>query len=203
MRPSTVKRAFFSGLLVAVLAVAAPAGASPSAAAFHGLRVEPAKTVHAVTLLDSAGQAREFPLGTDKWQLVVFGYTRCADVCPMTLHRTALLLKQLGDHGANLQPVFISIDGDRDTPEAVRDFTRKFDARIVGLTGKPETLQALANEFNVVVRRFRGRSALAYKLEHSSFMYLLDPRGRVRLLYPASSDLSGIAQDLRALWRAP
>ena len=186
-----------------VFGAAVPSGANPSENAFHGLRVEPARTIPPETLADAQGKAAEFPLKTNKWQLVVFGYAHCADVCPMTLHRTALLLKQLGDDGARLQPVFISIDGDRDTPETVRDFTRKFDARIVGLTGKPETLQAVANEFNVVVRRFRGQSSLAYKLEHSSFMYLLDPQGRVRLLYPASSDLAGIAQDLRILWRSP
>lgn len=199
----SIKRALLLGLLIAAFGAATPGGANPSAPVFRGLRVEPARTIHPETLLDGQGESREFPLKTGKWQLVVFGYTRCADVCPMTLHRTALLLKQLGPDGARLQPVFISIDGDRDTPESVRSFTRKFDARIVGLTGKPETLQALANEFNVVVRRFRGRSSLAYKLEHSSFMYLLDPQGRVRLLYPASSDLAGIAQDLRRLWRSP
>ena len=203
MLPSAAKRALLVGLLVSLFGTAAPGGANPSGTAFHGLRVEPAKAIRPETLSDAQGGPTEFPLKTDKWQLVVFGYTHCADVCPMTLHRAALLLKQLGDDDARLQPVFISIDGDRDTPEVVREFTRKFDARIVGLTGKPETLQAVANEFNVVVRRFRGRSSLAYKLEHSSFMYLLDPQGRVRLLYPASSDLAGIAQDLRMLWRSP
>ena len=203
MLPAAVKRVLLLGLFVSAFGAAAPTRANPSETTFHGLRVEPAKAIHAQTLRDTQSEAREFPLKTDKWQLVVFGYTHCADVCPMTLHRAALLLQQLGDDSSRLQPVFISIDGDRDTPEMVRDFTRKFDARIVGLTGKPETLQAVANEFNVVVRRFRGRSSLAYKLEHSSFMYLLDPQGRVRLLYPASSDLAGIAQDLRMLWRSP
>lgn len=203
MRPCASNHAWFVGLLLLVFGAAVPAGASQSESGFHGLRVEPAKAIHPESLLDAQGQSREFPLKTDKWQLVVFGYTHCADVCPMTLHRAALLLKQLGDDGARLQPVFISIDGDRDTPDSVRDFTAKFDARILGLTGTPESLQAVANEFNVVVRRFRGQSSLAYKLEHSSFMYLLDPQGRVHLLYPASSDLAGIAHDLRALWRAP
>ena len=200
MSPSAVKRAWFAGLVVFLLGAAAPVRAGTPATGWHGLRVEPAKVIHEEPLLDAQGRSAAFPLKTDKWQLVVFGYTHCADVCPMTLHRAAMLLKRLGDDGARLQPVFISIDGERDTPEAVRAFTRKFDERIVGLTGGPEALQAVAGEFSVIIRRFRGNTSLAYKLEHSSFMYLLDPQGRVRMLYPPSSDIAGIERDLHALW---
>jgi protein SCO1/2 len=186
--------------ILLLLGVAAPAEASREESAYQGLRVEPARTIRSLSLIDEQGRARDFPLRTDKWQLVMFGYTHCTDVCPVTLHRVALLLRQLDEEAKRLQPVFISIDADRDTPEAMRGFLRQGDARILGLTGKPQALQAVAGEFDVVVRRFRGRSALAYTLEHSSFLYLLDPQGRVRMLYPASSDAAGIARDLHRLW---
>jgi cytochrome oxidase Cu insertion factor (SCO1/SenC/PrrC family) len=52
-----------------------------------------------------------------------------------------------------------------------------------------------------LTRRFQGKTALAYTLEHSSFLYLLDPRGRIRMLYPMSADVPAMAQDLRTLWR--
>jgi cytochrome oxidase Cu insertion factor (SCO1/SenC/PrrC family) len=61
----------------------------------------------------------------------------------------------------------------------------------------------VANEFGVLTRRFQGKTALAYTLEHSSFLYVLDPQGRVRVMYPATVDLQDIARDLRQLWRAP
>lgn len=175
--------------------------AGTAATEFQGLRVVPPKVIHGGTLLDSQGQPAVFPLKTGRWQLVVFGYTHCPDVCPMTLHKTALLLEQLGVEAARLQPVFISIDSDRDNPAAMQAFTGQFDARIVGLTGEPEALRAAANEFGVLLRRFQGRTALAYTLEHSSFLYLLDPAGRVRLMYPATADTPAMADDLRRLWR--
>src|SRR4030067_1560757 len=84
---------------------------------------------------------------------------------------------------------------------ALRNFIKQCEVRAVGLSGDPEALQAVANEFGVLVRRFQGKTALAYALEHSAFLYLLDPQGRVRLLYPGSAEISGIAADLRRLWR--
>lgn len=175
--------------------------ASSVAAEFHGLRVEPPKAIHGVALLNPQGQAVAFPLKTSGWQLAVFGYTHCPDVCPMTLHKTAMLLEQLGAEAKRMRVVFISIDSGRDNPQAMQDFTGKIDERILGLTGEPEALRAVANEFGVLTRRFQGKTALAYTLEHSSFLYLLDPAGRVRLMYPATADIPAIADDLRRLWR--
>jgi protein SCO1/2 len=176
-------------------------GAAAAAPEYHGLHVEPPKAVHGATLLNHQGQSVTFPLKTARWQLVAFGYTHCPDVCPMTLHKTALLLKQLGAQAGRMQVVFISIDSGRDNPAAMQEFTGKIDDRILGLTGEPEALQTVANEFGVLTRRFQGKTALAYTLEHSSFLYLLDPAGRVRLMYPATADIPAMANDLQRLWR--
>jgi protein SCO1/2 len=132
---------------------------------------------------------------------VFFGYTHCPDICPMTLHKTSMLMKKLGESQARLTPVFISIDSVRDQPEALNRYISQFDVPAVGLTGDAETLQNIANEFGVLTRRFQGKTALAYTLEHSSFMYLLDPAGRVRMLYPGNAEIDGIADDLRKLWQ--
>lgn len=170
-------------------------------AEFHGLRVEPPKVLQGGMLLDQDARDTAFPLKRDTWQLVFFGYTHCPDICPMTLHKTGLLLKELGTESVRVTPVFISIDSGRDNPEALRAFIKQFDVPAVGLSGDPEALQTVANEFGVMVRRFQGKTALAYVMEHSSFLYLLDPQGRVRLLYPGTAEISGIATDLRRLWR--
>ncbi|MBI5612200.1 MAG: SCO family protein [Gammaproteobacteria bacterium] len=193
----TVKSLCLAALWAAI-GWSAGAGAAPE---FQGLRVEPPKAIRGGALLDAQNRPVTFPLNTGKWQLAVFGYTHCPDVCPMTLHKAALLLEQLGADAARLQPVFISIDSGRDNPAAMQAFTGQFDARIVGLTGDPEALQAVANEFGVLTRRFQGKTALAYTLEHSSFLYLLDPAGRARLMYPATADIPAMANDLRRLWR--
>ena len=168
---------------------------------YHGLRVEPPKSLHAVTLVDAKGPEVSFPLKRDSWQLVFFGYTHCPDVCPMTLHKTSMLMKQLGSQQSRLTPVFISIDSARDQPEALNEYIGRFDVPAVGLTGDPEALKAIADEFGVMTRRFQGKTALAYSLEHSSFMYLLDPAGRVRMLYPGNIEIDAIASDLKKLWQ--
>jgi protein SCO1/2 len=121
----------------------------------------------------------------------------------MTLHKTALLLKELGTDSPRLQVVFISIDSARDDASAMKDFVEKFDARITGLTGTPEDLQAVANEFGVMTRRYQGKTALAYSMVHSSLLYLLDPAGRVRMLYPPGTAIEALAADLRQLWQEP
>jgi protein SCO1/2 len=172
-----------------------------SAGSFQGVRVEPPRTIHPLTLLDQESRVTHFPLQQQGWQLVVFGYTHCPDVCPMTLHKTAQLLTELGEDSARVRIVFISIDSTRDDVRAMKEFVEKFDQRIVGLTGDPESLQAAANAFDVLTRRYQGKTALAYTLVHSSLLYLLDPEGRVRMMYPGGTGIDGMAADLRRLWQ--
>lgn len=192
-----IRGLFLWANLLLWLSVSGNAGAD----SFNGVRVEPPKLIHSQTLLDQHSLSIRFPLHEQGWQLVFFGYTNCPDVCPMTLHKVGLLLKELGTENSRVTPVFISIDSGRDNPEALRAFLKQFEVRAVGLSGDPEALQTVANEFGVLVRRFQGKTALAYTLDHSSFLYLLDPQGRVRLLYPGSAEITGIAADLRHLWQ--
>ena len=79
-----------------------------------------------------------------KWLLVYFGYTFCPNSCPTTLLEIAAALKKLGPEAANVQPLFITVDPQRDTPQVMRQFTQSFDPRIVGLTGTPQQIAALA-----------------------------------------------------------
>jgi protein SCO1/2 len=180
-----------------VLAVGVPA----AAAGRTGLTVEPPRLVQSHALTDQHARPVLFPAGAQAWQLVIFGYTHCPDVCPMTLHKTTQLFKTLGADSERIKVVFISIDSTRDDAKAMREFVEKFDPRIVGLTGEPEALQAVANEFGILTRRFQGKTALAYTLVHSSLLYLVDPEGRVRIMYPGSIGIEAVAADLRRLWR--
>lgn len=171
-----------------------------AAAQSGGLPVEPPKTIRARQLIDHHGRAVNFPSAIDRrWQLVVFGYTHCPDVCPMTLHKISLVLKRLGERAGRVQSVFISIDTARDDSARLKTFVGQFDERILGLGGDVEALQAVANEFGVLTRRFQGKTALAYTLTHSSQMYLVDPQARVRVMYPSSVEIEAIVRDLEKL----
>lgn len=180
-----------------------PAASATMQSSYHGLRVEPPRTIQAHTLTDHDGRSARFPARAQQWQLALFGYTHCPDVCPVTLQKTKLLLNQLGSDAGRLRITFISVDTPRDKPEQVKQFLTTHDARVLGLTGEAADIQAVANEFGVMTRRFQGKTALAYTLEHSSFLYLLDPAGRVRMLYPATVDPADIARDLQKLWQLP
>jgi protein SCO1/2 len=164
-----------------------------------GLPVEPPKTIRAHSLTDHHGHTVNFPPADNRWQLVVFGYTHCPDVCPMTLHKISLVLKRLGERAGRVQSVFISIDSARDDAARMKDFVGQFDERILGLGGEPEALQAVANEFSVLTRRFQGKTAIAYTLNHSSQIYLVDPQARVRMMYPSGVEIEAIVRDLERL----
>jgi protein SCO1/2 len=133
-----------------------------------------------------------------KWMLVYFGYTSCPDVCPTTLSSMAQALEKLGPLADKVQPVFITVDPVRDTAQIVGEYVKDFDPRFVGLVGSPQEIAAAAHDFHVyyVVRQLGNNE---YVIDHSSFIYVLDPNGAfVRLL---TGDLPGhqLADALRKL----
>jgi protein SCO1/2 len=168
-----------------------------------GFVIEPPKTIGVQVLVNQDGGASAFPGKHGRWQLAFFGYTNCPDVCPATMHKVAQLTERLGPAANALEPVFISIDSERDRPQALRKFIVDHGGHVTGLTGDPEQVQALANEFGVLTRKHQGKTALAYTMQHSAFIYLLDPQGRVRLLYSGVEDVASIERDIRSLWGRP
>jgi protein SCO1 len=111
-----------------------------------------------------------------KWQIVYFGYTFCPDVCPTTLAEITNALAELGMRGRDVQPIFITLDPARDSAKVLAEYLKAFDSRFVGLRGDPETIQALARQFHVYFR-LRGLGNGEYTVDHSSFIYIFDPKG--------------------------
>jgi protein SCO1/2 len=135
-----------------------------------------------------------------RWLLVYFGYTNCPDVCPTTLTEVAAALDKLGARGERILPVFISIDPQRDTPQVVKDYTAAFTPRLLGLTGTPEQVARVAQEYRVYYATHQnGDKTGDYSVDHSSLLYLMDPDGR--FVAPIRTDESGpeIAADLARL----
>ena len=113
-----------------------------------------------------------------KWLLVYFGYTFCPNSCPTTLLEIATALKQLGPDASSVQPLFITVDPQRDTPEVMQQYTQSFDPRIIGLTGTPQQIAAVAKEYGAYyVRHQTGPGAEDYVMDHSVYLYLMDPGG--------------------------
>ena len=114
-----------------------------------------------------------------KWQLIFFGYTFCPDACPTTLNNMSVALDKLGPEAGKLQPMFITVDPQRDTRDVMAEYLKSFDSRIVGLTGTPAQIDAVAKEYRVyVARQAPETTGDDYLVSHSAYIYLLDPRGK-------------------------
>lgn len=114
-----------------------------------------------------------------KWLLVFFGYTSCPDTCPTTLNEIAGALEKLGPSAARVQPIFITVDPDRDTPNVLGKYTKAFDSRIVGLTGTPEQIAVVAERYGAYgARRTSGPDAKDYVVDHSTYIYIVGPDGK-------------------------
>jgi protein SCO1 len=107
--------------------------------------------------------------------LLYFGYTFCPDVCPLDTVRNAEAVAMLEERGMMVQPVFITVDPERDTPEVMDDFTANVHPRMLGLTGTPEQTDAVARAYRVYYRINRDGDDPYYLVDHSAFSYLVLP----------------------------
>jgi protein SCO1/2 len=135
-----------------------------------------------------------------KWLLIYFGYTFCPDVCPTVLTEISSTLKELGPKANRVQAIFITVDPVRDKQPVLARYLKAFDPRIVGLRGDPGSIEDAARSFHVYYHA-RSLGNGEYAIDHSSYIYVLNPQGRfVELL---SADVPGhkIAGDIRRLIR--
>ncbi len=126
-----------------------PVAEVPDKSPFRGARLIPEQPAPDFTLAGDTGQPFQLKDSRGKVVLVFFGYTSCPDVCPMTLAKIGAGLQALGPDADKVQAVFISVDPDRDTPEAMRRYLAGFDPRIVGVTGDDAALKAVAADYGV------------------------------------------------------
>lgn len=113
-----------------------------------------------------------------KYKLVFFGYTFCPDICPTELQTIAQAMDLMGDSGADVQPLFITIDPVRDTAPVMADYVKLFHPSVIGLTGTPEQIAAVAKEYRVYYARSQGEpDPTQYLMDHSTFSYLMAPDG--------------------------
>ena len=110
--------------------------------------------------------------------LVYFGYTYCPDVCPTELQVMSTALEILGDQSKGIDPVFITIDPERDTMEQMKTYVGHFHPRLQGLTGSPDQIKAAARAYGVYFARARDTGATTdYLMDHSSIVFLIGPDG--------------------------
>ena len=140
-----------------------------------------------------------------RFQLISFGYTYCPDVCPTTLVEMAEILKQLGDDAARLQPIFISVDPERDTGKILKTYTEFFDPRILGLTASPALVRRVADNFKIRYSKVRepGSDPDRYAVDHSAGMILLGPDGAFIKKFAFAMPVAEISLQIRNFIKNP
>lgn len=140
------------------------------------------------TLTDQDGRTVRSGDFAGKYLMVYFGYTFCPDVCPTGVQRLTqgyrLFEKADPAAAARLQPIFISVDPERDTPAALKQFVGNFHPGLIGLTGTPEQIAAVAKSYAVYYRRTGKPGARDYLMDHSDVTYLMGPDGAPIALVP-------------------
>lgn len=112
--------------------------------------------------------------------LLYFGYTYCPDICPTSLTVWQQALESLSPQElARVQPLFVSVDPERDGLERLVEYVRFFHPRIVALTGRPASLAEIAGRYGAVFVRQESASAGGYVIDHSALTYVIDPQGRL------------------------
>jgi len=155
------------------------------------------------TLVNSEGEMVQSSDFDGKWRMIYFGYAYCPDVCPFDVQRMVAGHAKFADDNpglaANVQPIFITVDPERDTPEVIGEFTRNFSEDLVGLTGNPEQIEAAAKAFFVHYSKGEVSESGGYLMDHSNAAYLLDPQGIAIALLPVDTSADAVAAEL-AVW---
>ncbi len=154
-------------------------------------------------LVFHTGKVVSFSYFEDKILLVTFGYINCPDVCPTTL---ALLSKIYNaaspELRSRLQVVFISVDPKRDTPERLGKFVTYFNKDFVGLTGSPEEIKAVSEEFGVNYFKEKEPTVKGYTVGHNTSVYLVDNKNKKILIkFPQSvlRDIHKVLKDIKSV----
>jgi protein SCO1 len=162
--------------------------------------VDPPRELADFTLTDQDGAEARLSDFEGRPLLMFFGFTHCPDICPATMAEFRIIKRELGDLGSDVTFMLISVDGSRDTPDAIRAYVRQFDDDFVGLTGDEDYVREIGLEYFLYFNRAAGSdttSEAGYSVDHTAFSYLIDQDGRLTTIYPFQAPRDMIVQDLR------
>ena len=152
------------------------------------------------TLTDQFGHARSLTDFRGKVVSLFFGFTHCPDICPTHLARQAEVMRQLGPLASNVVVLFISLDPERDTPDALKAYMDAFDPRFIALSGSPEETAKIAKQYKIFWQKTPlPGSALVYTIDHTTNSVVIDQQGRARLIVPHEMPAADVTHDLKLL----
>ncbi|MGY4318476.1 SCO family protein [Bradyrhizobium sp. JR3.5] len=183
--------------LAAALAGDAPPQSARSAAEIMDILMwnrEPVGGPFALT--DQAGHARTDKEFRGSLMLVYFGFTYCPDVCPTDLQAIALALDKLGPDGDQVQPIFITVDPERDTAAHLAEYVPLFHPRLIGLTGSDDAIRKVADAYKVYYTRVPLKDG-DYTVDHTAYIYLMDRDGNYLGFFPPGTSADRMVEIIR------
>ncbi len=150
-------------------------------------------------LTDHTGQPRTLADYQGKLVVVFFGFTHCPDVCPTTLAEMAAVKKELGADGGKLRVLFVTVDPERDTQQALADFVPAFDPSFVGLYGSVAQMEKLTKDYKLFVQKVPNKDGAGYNVGHTAGSYVYDPQGRIRLFVRSGQGPQAVLNDIKLI----
>lgn len=195
------KSVLWAGVGVALSVVAVYFGTQLAARnyTFNGSVIEPSLTAAGFSLEQADGEIFSLSEQSGKVVLIFFGYTNCPDFCPTTLSDFKVIQEELGDEGAEVKFVFITIDPERDTPEKIQSYAEAFHPDFIGLSADEESLQPIWDAFFVFRQKSDVETAAGYLMEHSTRVIVVDKFGNFRMTFPYGLGPGAMAEDVSYL----
>ena len=149
-------------------------------------------------LIDQTGRTRSERDFRGRLMLVYFGFTGCPDVCPTDLQAIGLAMEKLGADADSVQPLFVTVDPERDTPEHLAEYLPLFHPRLIGLTGSAEAIRRAANAYKVYYAKVSlGNDPSSYTIDHTAYIYLMDRDGNYLGFFPPGTSAERMVEIIR------
>jgi len=169
-RPLVIATAFAASLVLGLLIVFWAMGGVSKVA-------QPAAIGGPFQLTDQNGKAVTDKNLKGKPTLIFFGYTHCPDVCPTSLFEISEVLRAMGKDADKVNAVFISVDPERDTQAAMKEYLSSFDPHLEGLSGDPDAIANVIKSYRVYAKKVPTKDG-DYTMDHTALIYLMDRDGR-------------------------
>lgn len=188
-----------AALLISLVLVLAACNTSHT---FSGVVSDPPSVAGDFTLTDQTNQPFALSEFKGQWILMAYGYTHCPDVCPMTLSILRDVKKSIGAAADQLGVVLVTVDPERDTAEIMGKYVAHFDQTFKGLTGSLDAVATAAQLYGVKYEKKASTPAVGYVMNHTAYVYLIDPQFRLRVTFPFGVKAEEITSDLKYLMQA-
>jgi protein SCO1/2 len=173
---------------------------SPQKVEFNNVDISAAKCCQDFKLTDDTGRVRSIADYRGKLVILTFGFTRCPDICPMTLATLKKALARLGPDAGKVQVLFVTLDPARDTAPVMRRYLDGFDPSFVGLRGSRDAVARTARDFRVFFKKAQTEASTGkdYVIDHTLGSYLFDASGKPQL-FVANGKTDLLVSDLKSL----